>query len=82
MAAPRRYEAAHRVLSVTICSVGERPTGWLVTYRSNDKGDVRQREGIIDRGEWATQASTPDDAIKALAWLAHKLWVEMEARNG
>lgn len=78
----RGFEAAHRCLSVTISSFGDRPTRYLVTYRYNEKGDVRQVEGTIDQGEWATQAQTPDDHLRALAWLSRKLWAEMEARNG
>lgn len=78
----RRYEAAHRTLSVTICSYGDKPTGWLVTYKSNEKGDTRQVEAVLDRGEWATRADGVDDHVRALVWLARKLWGEMEARNG
>lgn len=82
MAGPRPYAARWRVLSVTISAVGDKPTGWLVTYKTCEKGDLKQREVILDRGEWQRQADSPDDHVRALAWLARKLWEEMEARNG
>lgn len=78
----RPYASAQRSLSVTISSVGERPTRWLVSYRHNEKGDDKQVEMTVDTGEWASRADSVDDHIKALAWLARKLWAEMEARNG
>lgn len=77
-----KYQAKQRCLSVIISTFADKPTGWLVTFKHNEKGDERQVEMQVDRGEWERQADTLDDYVKALTWLAHKLWNEMEARNG
>lgn len=77
-----KYEAKQAHLSVIISMLGDRPGSWLVTYAHNEKGDTKQVEVTVSRGEWARHPETLDDFIKALAWVARNLYAEMEARNG
>jgi len=78
----RKFEAKQRSMIVVISSIGEQATRWSVTFKHNEKGDTRSVEASVSKGEWKTQAQDLDSHIKALTWLAHKLWAEMEARNG
>ena len=78
---PRPFAAKQRSVVIVMSSIGERPTQWRVTWRANEKGDERQQEAVLSEGSWSSHADTRDDHVKALAWLARKLWDEMEARG-